>query len=179
MTKAMRWGWVGLVLIGTTILPSARAQDAANESACAKLLPEVQKLESMLAAEARARSTTDESQRMQVVLSLLTLRYHTIEALESSARTSDTEEDELRSAVARGQAQLEALDEAARSAPESASDPSRKAERAQIEAVLKGLDERIKSLLARRSVYQGQLALEHHDIDKLEAILRAWLEKGP
>ena len=52
-------------------------------------------------------------------------------------------------------------------------------QRADSEAVLKGLEEKVKGLRERKSTTQGQLAIERHDLEKLEAIVRAWIEKLP
>jgi hypothetical protein len=145
-------------------------------------LPAIESLKVMLTQEAKARAAENETQRMQVVVTLLALRYRNLDALESSLRTSDAEEDEIRGAMAKGQAQLEMLDEAPRNAASSSPDPERKAqraERAEVAAVVKGLEERVKGLRERKADYQGQLALERRDIEKLEAAVRGWIEKTP
>ncbi len=98
------------------------AQERVEERACAELLPAIESLEVMLAQEAKARATDAEIQRMQVVMSLLNLRYRNIEALGSSLRAAETEDDDIRSAMARGQAQIEAFDEAERNAATVAPD---------------------------------------------------------
>ena len=168
---------LALVLAGSVTLGRA-AQDAAEEHACAQLLPEIESLKAILAQEAGARTAEHETQRMQLVMTLLGLRYRNIESIESSLRNAEAEEEDIRGAVARGQAQLEALDEAARNAAAPA-DPERKAQRAEIEANLKGLEERAKGLRDRKAAYQGKIFLERHDIDKLETVVRGWLEKAP
>jgi hypothetical protein len=154
------------------------AQDAAAEASCARLLPAIERLEAMLAQEARARAAESETQRLQVVMTLLGLRYRNIEGLESSLRSAETEETEIRSAMASVQAQLEALEEAARSSPPPP-DAERRAQRSEIDAVSKGLEERAKGVRERKAMYQGQLAVERRDIERLEAVVRAWLEKTP
>jgi chromosome segregation ATPase len=157
----------------------AAAQDAAGERACAQLLPAIDHLEAALAQDAKARTVDNDTQRMQLVVTLLGLRYRNIEALESSLRTAETEENDIRGATARGQAQLEALDEAARNSSGSTPDAERKAQRAEIDANMKGLEERAKGLRERKANVQGQLALERHDIEKLESVVRGWIEKTP
>jgi hypothetical protein len=139
----------------------------------------IESLKAMLVQEAKARTAENETQRMQLVMNLLGLRYRNIEALESSLRAAEAEEADIRGAMARGQAQLEALDEAARSSATPAPDPERKAQLAEVEVNLKGLEERAKGLRERKANYQGQLAVERRDIEKLEAAVRGWLEKTP
>lgn len=155
------------------------AEESVDPKACALLLPAIERLQQLLVQEAKARTAETETQRMQVVMTLLGLRYHNIESLESSLRGYESEEDDLRGAMVREQAQLESIDEAARNATTPVPDAERKAQRAEFEAVLKGLEEKTKGLRERRMVAQGQLAIERHDIEKLEALVRAWLEKTP
>lgn len=168
-----------IIALASVAAPGPAAQEGAEEKACARLLPAVESLEALLVQEAKARTAENETQRMQVVMTLLGLRYHNIDALESSLRTYEAEDDDIRGALARSQAQLEALDEAARSSVGSAPDPQRKAERAEVDAILKGLEERARGLRERKASDQVQLALERRDIEKLEAVVRAWVEKTP
>ena len=153
------------------------AQENLDSKVCAQLLPAIERLERMLVQEAKARTAQSDTQRMQVVMTLLGLRYHNIESLESSLRSYESEEDDLRGAMAREQAQLESIEEAARTATTPVPDAERKAQRAEFEAVLKGLEEKAKGLRERKSTAQGQLAVERHDLEKLEALVRTWLEK--
>jgi hypothetical protein len=75
--------------------------------------------------------------------------------------------------------QFDAIDEAARNPATPTPDAERSAQRAEIEANTKGLEERAKSLGERKSNDQGRLALERRDIDRLEALIRGWLERTP
>jgi hypothetical protein len=94
---------------------------------------------------------------MQVVMALLEIRYHNIASLESSLRSYDSEEDDLLGAMARERSQLDSSEEVARTATTPIPEVERKAQRAQFEAVLKGLEEKAKGLRDRRSNAQGQL----------------------
>jgi chromosome segregation ATPase len=154
------------------------AQESADERACVRLLPEIEKLETMLAQQTKVRTAEVDAQRIQVVTTLLGLRYHSIESLQSNMRTVENQEDDIRGAMARWQAQLDALDEAAKSLSAQELDSPRKAEKAEIEANLKGLEERAKGLRERKGNVQGQLAVERHDIERLEAIVRSWIDSS-
>lgn len=169
---------VGIVL-ASGVATSLASQEVSDEKNCAQLLPAIESLKAMLVHEAKARTSDGETQRIQLVMTLLGLRYHNIEALESSLRSAESEETDLRGALARAQAQMDALDEAARNAASQTPDAERKAARAEVDANLKGLEERVKGLRERNANYRGQLALERHDIDKLEEMVRAWIEKTP
>ena len=168
---------LAVVLTSAAAAPM-HAQEAADRAACAQLLPAIESLKAMLAQDSKARAAADDTQRMQIVTALLGVRYHKLETLESSLRGIDAEEDDVRGALGRARTQLDALDEAARNSATGAPDPERKAARAEVEANTRGLEERLKSLAERKSSYQGQLAVERHDIDKLEALVRAWLERA-
>ena len=167
------------ILLATGAATGPAAQDAAEERACVRLLPAIDRLETALALDAKSRATDNETQRMQLVVTLLGLRYRNIESLESSLRAADAEENDVRGAMARGQAQMEALDEAARNSAGAAPDAERKAQRAEIDANMKGLEERAKGLRERKANAQRQLTIERHDIEKLESVVRGWIEKRP
>jgi chromosome segregation ATPase len=167
------------IVLSIGLATGLAAQETADPKACAQLLPAIESLKAMLVQEGKARAAETDTQRTQLVLTLLALRYHNIEALETSLRSAEAEETDLRGALARTQAQMEAFDEAMRSAPAQTQDPGRKAQRAEIEANLRGLEERATGLRERRNNYRGQLSLERHDIERLESRVRAWVETAP
>jgi hypothetical protein len=153
------------------------AQEVAAKEACAELLTAIESLNATLAQGAKARTAEDDTQRMQVVMTLLTLRYRNIDTLKSALRGVEGVEDDLRSEIASQEVRIEALAEAAKKPEMSAPDvAAHESERSHRLAELKGLEERAKRFQQRRADYQGQLAVEQRDIDKLEAIVRAWLE---
>jgi predicted nucleic acid-binding Zn-ribbon protein len=157
----------------------AAAQEAVDERACARLLPEIDKLEAMLTRETKTRPTDTEAQRMQLVATVLGLRYHNIESLQSSVRAAESEENDVRGAVAKARAQLDALDEAVKNTSGAEPNPQYKSQKTEIEVNLKGLEERVKGLQDRRSNVQAQVFVERHEIDKLEAIVRRWIDESP
>jgi hypothetical protein len=107
---------------------------------------------------------SDETQRMQIVMTLLRLRYEDIQALESVLRSGESEEVELRGSIARSRAQLATLNKAGRD---------------ELAAVLKGLEEHSIGLRERNSNYRGQLAIKRHEVWTLELLIRGWIETTP
>jgi DNA repair exonuclease SbcCD ATPase subunit len=209
----MRFAAILLVVVSHSIAVdaslAAAAPSPADDSACARLLPEIEKLEAMLTQQtkvgaadteaptfvcwvsiassfsisgsnrAQVGAADTEARRMQLVTTMLGLRYHNLESLQSSFRAAESEENDIRGTVVRAQSQLDALGEAAKSASAQEPDAQHKAQKTEIEANLKGLEERAKGLRDRKANLQGQLALERHDIDKLEAIIRGWIDGSP
>ena len=180
----MRKLLIGMAIAPALVLAAAApavsaGQGTAEDGACAQLISSIESLKEMLGQESKARTAERESQRMQLVVTLLGLRYRNIEGVESRLRTLDSEEDDVRGGMARLGAQLDALDELARTSPETPPDPQRRGQKASFEADLKALEERAKGIRERRATYQGQLALERRDIEKLEAVVRDWIEKAP
>lgn len=167
------------ILVSCVMARVSAAPESPEEKACALLLPSIESLKTMLAQNARSTAGASGTERIQIITTLLGLRYHNVEALESSLRSVEAEENDVRGALARNQAQLESLDESTRNDTVQAPDPGRKAARAELDANAKGLDERARGLWARRTGIQSQLAFERRDIERLEAVVRGWIEKTP
>jgi hypothetical protein len=164
------------LLLLTMGLPGVFAQDAGEERACGQLLAAIDSLKVMLAQEGRSRVADQETQRMQLVVTLLGFRYRNLENLEDGLRSLEAEEDDIRSATARTQAQLDGLEAESVTPQEQLAQKTMKAD---IEAVLKGLEERAKGLREREAATHSQVARVRIDIGKLEDTVRNWLEKTP
>ena len=107
--------------------------------------------------------TSDETLRAQIVMSLIQLRYQDIQALESSLRSGESEETELRGAIAKNRAQLATLKGSGRD---------------ELAAVQSGLEERVIGVRERNGNYRGQLAIRRHEVGRLEALVRSLVEKA-
>ena len=106
---------------------------------------------------------SDETQRAKIVMTLIQLRYQDIQALESSLRSGESEETELRGSIAKNRAQLATLKGAGRD---------------ELAAVLSGLEERAIGVRGRNSNYRGQLGIQRHEVGRLEALVRSLVEKA-
>jgi hypothetical protein len=140
-TKVLLFLGIVLAIGGATGVAS---QDMAVDTACAQ--------------------SSHVSQRTEVVMTLLRLRYQDIEALETILRSGESEEIELRGSIAQSRAQLATLNKAGRD---------------ELAAVLKGLEEQSIGLRERNSNDRGQLAIKRHEVGTLEMLVRSWLETTP
>ena len=107
--------------------------------------------------------TSDEIERARIVMTLIQLRYEDIQALESSLRTGESEETELRGAIAKNRTQLATLKGSGRD---------------ELTAVLSGLEERAIGVRERNGNYRGQLAIRRQEVGRLEALVRSLVEKA-
>jgi hypothetical protein len=106
---------------------------------------------------------SDETQRAQIVMTLIRLRYQELQGLESSLRSGESEETELRGSIAKNRALLATLKGAGRD---------------ELAAVLSGLEERALGVRARNNNTRGQLAIQRHEVGQLERLVRSLVDKA-
>ena len=132
----------GIVLaIGAATGPAA--QETVDKKECAQL--------------------SDGTERAKIVMTLIQLRYQDIQALESSLRTGEAEETELRGSIAKSRAQLATLKGSGRD---------------ELAAALSGLEERGLGVRERNNNYRGQLVIRRQEVGRLEALVRSLVEKA-
>ena len=164
-----------LVLSGLAGAPRAEEKEAPPDS-LAKLATSVDRLTGLLEQELKSRDGERESQRIQVILGILGVRYRKIDELETEIRGVESEEDQTREQLALLRSEVDRLEKEAR-APEPAQGRDVASEKSTMEIRLKIREERAAKLAERKISLQNELMQERRRLVNLETILDAWMEK--
>jgi len=175
--RASRLVLLPALLIAAAILP-ARAQAAAAEPPAdlSKLVSAVERLVQVLEQDVKDRAEGRETERLQVLVAVLNIRYRKTETLESEIHDIDTQEESVRSSLLQLKTQLETIDEPEETAGESNA-PQSRAMRKLFQSQVKDLEEQLVRLEDRKVQTQNDLAAARKRLAQLESSLEDWIEK--
>jgi hypothetical protein len=169
-------GCAALLLVLSGLAGTPRAEEKEAPDSLAKLAASVDRLAGLLEQEMRSRVEEKESQRIQVILGVLAVRYRKIDDIESEIRGVESEEDMTREQLALLKSEVDRLEKEAR-AQDAGPGSDVATEKGSMEIRLKLREERAAKLVERKGLLQNDLAQERRRLVNIEAILEAWMEK--
>ena len=155
------------------------AQDHSPEdlgSAIDRLTTTVERLTTILDAGTAFESDERETQRVEVAVSILALRYRKIEQLEREIQRISREEEEIPDSMAMMQADVEQYESYARAETGQLSEQDKEGIAA-MELRIRLEQDRLDRLAERRLLLENDLAAAQRRLSSIESILDAWLDK--
>ena len=155
----------------------AQAEGTAPPTDLSRLVAAVERLVQVLESQAREREDRREFERLQVLVSVLSIRSRKVESLESDLRDLEAQDQSTRMELSQVKTQLEQLD--LQETP--ASDPPKP----EIKMVVrmyqnrqKELEDLLMKLEDRRVQAQNDLAAAKRRLAQLETRLEDWIDKA-